>query len=42
MPAYLGQKNAQQLDQDLMSDEGAFKLEQVRVWLVYLPETPAT
>jgi hypothetical protein len=31
MPAYLGQKDAQQLDHDLMSDEGGFKLEQVRV-----------
>lgn len=30
MPAYLGQKDAQQLDVDLMSDEGGFKLEQVR------------
>jgi len=29
MPAYLGQKDAQQLDEDLMSDEGAFKLEQL-------------
>lgn len=31
MPAYLNQKEAQQLDADLMSDEGGFKLEQVRV-----------
>lgn len=29
MPAYLNQKDAQQLDADLMSDEGGFKLEQV-------------
>lgn len=29
MPAYLNQKDAQQLDVDLMSDEGGFKLEQV-------------
>lgn len=28
MPAYLNQKDAQQLDADLMSDEGGFKLEQ--------------
>lgn len=30
MPAYLNQKDAQQLDADLMSDEGGFKLEQVK------------
>ncbi|KAK9900114.1 YjeF N-terminal domain-like protein [Cystobasidium minutum MCA 4210] len=29
MPAYLNQKDAQQLDADLMSDEGGFKLEQL-------------
>lgn len=29
MPSYLGQKDAQHLDADLMSDEGGFKLEQV-------------
>ena len=31
MPAYLGQKDAQALDEDLMSDAGGFKLEQVRL-----------
>lgn len=30
MPAYLGQRDAQALDEDLMSDDGGFKLEQVR------------
>lgn len=30
MPAFLNQRDAQQLDVDLMSDEGGFKLEQVR------------
>ena len=29
MPAYLGQKDAQQLDVDLMSEDGGFQLEQL-------------
>lgn len=29
MPAYLNQKDAQQLDEDLMSEDGAFELQQL-------------
>jgi hypothetical protein len=36
MPAYLNQKDAQQLDVDLMSDAGGFKLEQVEAMTTWL------
>lgn len=41
MPAYLNQKDAQQLDADLMSDEGGFKLEQVRYFSPVLSDSMA-